>query len=958
MRLHDMDVGSESVFIGGQAMHALLDSLGVQADVMVGHSSGESSALVASRAIRADDTEGLAHVIRELNSIYRRMLVEGGITTGALLTVGALPKDFVEEQVAAFDDAFVAMENCNNQIIVFGDKATIEALQKPLTQAGGISSILPFDRGYHTPVFQQVSDAFLDFYEDIGLSVPQVPLYSCASADRFPADERSVRELAASQWSRKVRFQETIARMHGDGVRYFVEVGPSGNLTAFVNDILAGDEYLALPTNLPHRGGLEQLLTVLAHLYVNDRHLKLERLFASRSTQPVDLLAGWKHPAPRMPLDNTMPVLRLDEADRATLRSLLGTSEAAAHEVPPRPDAAGNSISHTPRHAAHEDAIGPSTSGAHTEDHVMTDYFRLMREFVSQQSSVLQQVAQTQVQEELEPCLEDYTPFLTSILEWDEAHLLAQCRLNVCEDVFLEHHVLTGPVSGDDPTLLGLSCVPLMVSLEVMAEACALLEGSVGLRVIEDVRAFDWIALDEGEALLHVRAEVLDPGQRRYRAELISDAGRVAVSADYCFEAEWHTAGLVDLSEKRNDFRFNDEKLYSTGMFHGPVFQSIRHVDAWCDEGIDASLSPVGLSGFFREGELPRMVVNPVLLDALGQLAACWIAQQVGTDFNCFPSTIDRIELYSDCPQNEPGLTLRARQVPSVPASNDMGTHRSWYFECLDAEGQPLFRTSNLVNVYFPVPGRFAEFRWDPLNGWLGRPLSLELRTGVSLWQLEHLPEDFCAQSSSIFLRTLAQALLGAEERVEWRELKASPSRQREWLLGRACIKEAVRWWLYEKSGQPVFPADVVVLHDEHGAPHVDGCWNGQLSPAPAISLSHDDRMSMVAVSDAGRPVGIDLERAGRLQKPELILEALTQKEQSLVRAVEDERLEETLLRIWCAKEAAAKYFGVGLEGDPLGFEVEFISDDHERARVTHDAREVAVSVHLHADSIVALASD
>ena len=72
-----------------------------------------------------------------------------------------------------------------------------------------------------------------------------MPLYSCASAGPFPAGAKAVRELAAAQWSTKVRFRETIEQMHADGVRYFVEVGPSGNLTAFVNDVLAGKERCA-----------------------------------------------------------------------------------------------------------------------------------------------------------------------------------------------------------------------------------------------------------------------------------------------------------------------------------------------------------------------------------------------------------------------------------------------------------------------------------------------------------------------------------------------------------------------------------------------------------------------------------------------------------------------------------------------------------------------------------------
>ena len=69
------------------------------------------------------------------------------------------------------------------------------------------------------------------------------------------------------------------------------------------------------------------------------------------------------------------------------------------------------------------------------------------------------------------------------------------------------------------------------------------------------------------------------------------------------------------------------------------------------------------MRGFFNERRAaPRLVLNPVLLDAMGQLAAYWIAQYAGTDFNCFPSTIERIELYAPARRTCPAFTLRARQ--------------------------------------------------------------------------------------------------------------------------------------------------------------------------------------------------------------------------------------------------------------------------------------------------------
>src|SRR6185295_6621339 len=233
-RLQQMDVGSEAVFVAGQAMHALLRSLGVEPDVMVGHSSGESAALAASGAVPAEAPAALAGFVRRLNAIYERVLAEGHIATGALLAVGAMPADLVASHIPASGaDVVVAMDNCANQQVLYGAREAIDALQKVLGDAGAICLPLSFDRGYHTPAFATVSAAFRGYYQDMGLRPPQIALYSCATAGLFPDTAAGAQELAALQWSSRVRFRETIERMHADGVRHFVEVGPSAHLTAF-----------------------------------------------------------------------------------------------------------------------------------------------------------------------------------------------------------------------------------------------------------------------------------------------------------------------------------------------------------------------------------------------------------------------------------------------------------------------------------------------------------------------------------------------------------------------------------------------------------------------------------------------------------------------------------------------------------------------------------------------------
>ena len=198
-RLHDMDVGSEAVFVAGMAMQSLLRSLGVEPDVMMGHSSGESAALAASGAVPAETPVELAAFVRELNTVYERVLAEGKIPTGALLAVGAMSAEAVQAHIAATGAAVaIAMDNCANQLVLYGAPEAIASLQGVLAAAGAICLPLPFDRGYHTADFADVSAAFHAYYGRIKLRPPRVPLYSCASAKLFPNSAAGVRKLAAA----------------------------------------------------------------------------------------------------------------------------------------------------------------------------------------------------------------------------------------------------------------------------------------------------------------------------------------------------------------------------------------------------------------------------------------------------------------------------------------------------------------------------------------------------------------------------------------------------------------------------------------------------------------------------------------------------------------------------------------------------------------------------------------
>jgi len=848
-QMNTMDVGSEAVYLGGLAMHALLLSLGIEADVMLGHSSGESAALSAAGANPASTPAEQAACIDLHHAVYKELLDAGKIPSGALLAVGALDAATVEAQVAAVEGVVVAMDNCTNQIVLYGPPAGIAQVQSLLTKLGGVCLPLPFDRGYHTAAFSEASTAFYDYYAQIKLGTPKIPLYSCASMGLFPDTADDVRKLAAAQWSKKVRFRETIEKMYDDGVRLFIEVGPSANLTAFVQDILGKREFLALATNVRRRNEVEQLLQVFGQLYVAGRGPDMTKLFAGRRVTAIDLQGAPAALRGRI-VDNTMPMVRLSPTDCDAIREI--TARGAPAPAPAQVES---------------QATGPALPSPGAEDtgrtEIMGDYLAVMRGFLEQQQSVLGQwLGEETLTPEPEPdrflgvsthATDSPTPLLDIVLEHDASHVLARSTISLFNDNFARHHIMTGPVSESDPHLFGLSCVPLSVSMELMAEACALLAGRSDVAVIENVRPSDWIALDDDEVTVDIKAEVVDPDRGHFRASVSTSRG-IALTAEFRFEAEWQLPALPELQERRVSC-WNSPDLYTTGMFHGPIFRSLQYIDAWDDSGIDVQLSDGSLDDFFADGHTPRLILNPVVLDALGQVVACWLVQFFGTEFNNFPSTIGRIELYESCPTDRHGLVMKTRQRPIDGVSTDPGAARAWQFECVDGEGRVLMRAHELINVFWQMPSAYHAVRWRPLLGWLGAPAAPAAGEDAA-WEVQVLPAEFLSQSGAICLRTLAHTLLSVPEREEWRALPVNNRQRIDWLFGRAAIKEAVRHWLHARTGHLLYPTDIIVSRDGRGATIVAGRWRDSMSAAPQVSLSVNGGVYRVIVlpPPAGEP--------------------------------------------------------------------------------------------------------
>jgi acyl transferase domain-containing protein/4'-phosphopantetheinyl transferase EntD len=311
--LYQLDGAVVGVAAAERALLALLERLHVAPDAVVGHSTGEFGAFLAAGAVAFADEEALLQAVAA-GAENAAWLARSELVPRAVLTsVGGADPAAVRQALADLGGRVVlAMDNCPHQQILVGDEEASEAFVAALRGKGGLCERLPWGRAYHTDAIVPTLPAIDEYYHKLRLGTPRVELWSCTTAARYPPEPAAVHELAVRQWRSPVRFRETIQAMHAAGVRVFLEVGPRGNLSAFVSDTLGKLPHVAIPLDAARRNGLEQLCRAVGMMVAHGVPVDVAALYRPRRPRLLDLNAAPSAETPaEPPLTLIMPELQL-----------------------------------------------------------------------------------------------------------------------------------------------------------------------------------------------------------------------------------------------------------------------------------------------------------------------------------------------------------------------------------------------------------------------------------------------------------------------------------------------------------------------------------------------------------------------------------------------------------------------------------------------------------------------
>lgn len=200
--------------------------------MVAGHSLGEFSALVASKALSFED--GLKLVYARAMAMQKACELNPSVMAAVL----GLKDEIIEEICSKIDGVVVpANYNCPGQLVISGSNEAIDEACIKMKEAGAKRALkLPVGGAFHSPLMEPAKIELEQAIKITNYNEPICPVYQ--NVDALPhTNPEEIKANSIAQLTGPVRWTQTIQNMIAYGADYFKELGPGNVLQGLIKKI-------------------------------------------------------------------------------------------------------------------------------------------------------------------------------------------------------------------------------------------------------------------------------------------------------------------------------------------------------------------------------------------------------------------------------------------------------------------------------------------------------------------------------------------------------------------------------------------------------------------------------------------------------------------------------------------------------------------------------------------------
>ena len=196
-----------------------------------GHSLGEYSALVCAGSLTFDDALYLLH---ERGKAMQEAVPVG---TGSMIAVLGMKINDINDLINSRNKnegiCEIANDNANGQVIISGNKKSVESFQMTLKEHKIKSIPLKVSAPFHCLLMKPAAESMEEKINNTEFKDPLFKIISNVTANS-ESKPNTIKKLLIEQIFSTVKWREGLIYMSNGGIKNFVEIGPGKVLTGMV----------------------------------------------------------------------------------------------------------------------------------------------------------------------------------------------------------------------------------------------------------------------------------------------------------------------------------------------------------------------------------------------------------------------------------------------------------------------------------------------------------------------------------------------------------------------------------------------------------------------------------------------------------------------------------------------------------------------------------------------------